>query len=189
MQGYRHPGDRRRLRRPLGEVVLAGPPRVVALGLAALRGGASILATLALFLPWHDVRTTGSGGLCWAPDCKGTPNLGPSSTCPSWVHVNPVAGLLLVGLVVAALARWQRPRVSRALGLCALELVVLVAVFFLSFDLKHMFDIVTARSGQILFQSALFLTTVDVVLDLVSTPLLYLWARARLPPLEVTAVP
>lgn len=184
LQGYRHPGDRRPLRRRVGDVVLAGPPHAVSLLFAATRALGAVVAGLALFLPWHDVRTTNGGGFCWAPDCHGTATLGPPSTCAAFVHVHPLAIPILVGLSLAAAARHRRPRLWAALGLSFGELSGLVGILYASFDLKHLFDHVTPRWGQNLFQTAFLAMVASVLLELLATPILYLWARARLPPLD-----
>lgn len=184
-EDYRSPGDRVAQRRPLRAVVLAGPPRTLARSVAGLRAAAAAGAGASLVLPWHDVRTTGGGGFCWAPDCHGTSTLGAPTTCPSSAHVNPVAApLVLLALVLAAAARWRTPRLLAAIGLGLLELGLLAGLFYAWFDLKHLFDRVTPRWGERLFVGGFLAMLATVALELVAAPLLYLWARARLPRLD-----
>lgn len=179
-------------RRPLSTVTLVGSPRTIQRIAAVLRLLFAVTLVAALFQPYHEVRRSSGWGdaFCWGPDCHpgappsppSPPTYGPPTTCSGWAHANAGTTVAAIVLLLSAVVRLRRLRVGHALALTVLDLATLVGLFYSIFDLAHMFDHVRPLVGEKLFGTSFVSMAFLVLFDLVSTPLLYLWARARLPP-------
>ena len=181
-----------RRRRPLLDVHLTGLPRHVQRAIASVRIVAALVAAVAFFLPWHVVHPL-EGGLgeafCWAPDCPRPPSPPPPPTYGSaythtgWEHSTSVLPLVVLAVLVglSLVPFFRRPRMLAALGLAGGCLVAMVTLFFTHFDFQHLFDETQTLFGERLYDRAGAVITWSVAADLVTAPLLYLWARARLP--------
>lgn len=184
---YRDAEKLRAPRRSLLKVSLAGAPLHLQQALGVARIAATLVATFALWLPWHVVHPTSGweGAFCWAPDCHpsgaSSTSLGPATTCTGWSHAHPIVLVAFAALGGLALLRLRRPRLGRALVMSLAELAALGGAFYALFDLKHLFDKVEYLRGQRVFDGAVALVALTVIVDLVATPALYVWARTRLP--------
>lgn len=181
---YRDAERLRAARRSLRTVTLAGAPLHVQRAIAAVRLAATLVATFALWLPWHVVYPTAGWQFCWAPDCHPSApssTAGPSTTCTGWSHAHPIVLLVFAAFIVCALVRVRRPRIAGALGLSLVEIAALGGAFYALFDLAHMFDRVEHLRGERVFDGALAIVALTMLAEVIATPVLYLWARARLP--------
>lgn len=157
--------------------------RVIALG----RASAALVAMVAMFLPWHVVRAASwTGTFCWGPDCRATPgaapSYGPPTTCTGLAHGYPAAALLVLMLLAAsALVSFRRLRLVAAVGVAVASALLVISLFYAVFDLAHLFDQVETRYGGTIFAVASATLALATAIDLVVTPLLYVWSRARLP--------
>jgi hypothetical protein len=189
---YRDAPASKGARRPLSRVHLAGLPRHVHRALASMRIVALLVASVAFFLPWHVVHPLSNGSwgdaFCWAPDCHNgppappsPPTYGPQYTCTGWSHANTALPMVLLALlIVMALVPFRRPKFGVAVALAFTSIAVLVGLAFALFDLKHMFDHVEVLAAERVFGRAMGFVALMIVADVVVTPVLYLWARARL---------
>lgn len=189
---YRNAQSRGR-KRPLHHVVLAAGPLIAQRASAGVRVFAALVGVVALFLPWHVVRASDAGSwgaLCWGPDCHPSPpsppTYGPPITCTGFTHGSGAAklALLVATGALSLLVILRRPRLAPAMLIVALEVATAIALFYAFFDLAHLFDHVETRVGEVLFGVAWIVLLSTAALELVATPLLHVWARARLPPMD-----
>ena len=171
---YRDANATKGRRRPLSQVHLAGPPRLLHQALASLRISALGMAIVAFFLPWHVVHPL------TAPS---RPLDGPGYTCSGWSHANTTLPLvLLLVLIAISLVPFRRPRFGLAFLLGLTSVATVFGLAYALFDLKHLLDHVEPMVGERIFQRAMTALALLVAADVLATPFLYFWARARLGP-------
>jgi hypothetical protein len=188
---YREAPSRRGQRPALSEVHLAGAPRHVHRALAGVRFAALLVALVCFFLPFHVVHPLSHGRwgdrFCWAPDCpaeveppQAPPTDGPVYTCTGWSEARTLLPLGLLGaLLLVALVPFRRPKFDVAFLLAVLDVLVLVVLAYALLDRRHHFDHVEPLVGERVFHRAMGWVVLLVAADVLVTPVLYVWARAR----------
>lgn len=173
--------------RSIFRVCLAGPPRDAQRIIAFARILAAVVALFAFFAPWHVVHSLQGGGdaSCWASACKADAtafayDLG--YTCNGWSHSNTILPIVaLATLLGFSFVPFRRPRMSLAFGVSLAAVVACIALAYALFDFEHVFDRVeVALLGKRVFDGAMRVVMVSIVVDILTTPLLYAWARKRL---------
>lgn len=178
-------GTRRALRR----VRLAGAPLFMQRALGVVRVAAASTAAAALFAPWHEVSDPVGGAVSCQRGAEGLEEAArlatsyhPPFICTGHSHLGSVRPIALLAVIIAlSCVLYRRRGVSVAMAIAAAQVSLLVALFYDVFNLKHLFAIVEPLPGEAVFHGAGMLLAVVIAAEFIATPILYLWARAKLP--------